>query len=63
MFVVERPRVPVGFDEPALLAALVARREEGREGDKLFVPKWRDYKRELGAGTEHAKCAYPCLPT
>jgi hypothetical protein len=58
MFVVERPRVPVRFDEPALLAALVARREKGCEGDKLFVPKWSEYKRELGAGSEHAKCAY-----
>jgi hypothetical protein len=58
MFVVERPSIPMVFDEPALLAALEARRGEGREGDKLFVPEWRDYKRDLGAGGEHAKCAY-----
>lgn len=58
MFLVDRPSIPVDFDEPALLAALEARRDEGREGDKLFVPKWRDYKRALGAGGEHAKCAY-----
>jgi hypothetical protein len=58
MFNTTRPSIPSGFDEAALLVALVDRLGEGLEGSKLFLPKWSDFKRQLGAGDVHAKCAY-----
>ncbi|MFO0562048.1 MAG: hypothetical protein U0269_28805 [Polyangiales bacterium] len=58
MFNVARPPTPTDFDESAMLTELAERRRDGKEGSKLFLPNWRAFKRQLGAGDVHAKCAY-----